>query len=451
MGKFLHIIMENAGADNIRLLLIEENRIQLKAKLSSKMKEVLFFESQETSDFASQVPEGIISYVKRTKQLVVLEDARQASIYATDPYVEKNKPKSVMCIPMTHQNKLVAILYLENNLSTNVFTIGMQETLRTLSPQAAIYLVNARIYNSLTNQIAVRQKTEEDLRISEKKYRMVTDNIEDLIWSFNSEAALNFINPAIEKMLGYTPEEFLTLPTTVYFTDDTEKRMGDQLIQGLKKAKPGEYVVCNMEVEHIRKDGSHFWAEIRSKYQFKKDGKFLGVIGTTQDITERKKVEKELSQYRHQLEELIEERTKELNNTNKALQEAEDQMRSLIEASPDIVSTIDRDGRVLFLNKTMFGYSTEDAIGTSLFKIIPERFHDEVQQKINHVFKTGEISVVTANNDRTGQDLIWTETRFAPIRHKQILKKLSRSLWKRLTKPGWQILQPMYYTTSVIF
>ena len=78
----------------------------------------------------------------------------------------QRKPKSALCLPVNAQGKLVALVYLENNLMESVFTAKHQLTLELLSSQAAISLVNARLYESL--ELKVLQRTEELRQISMK-------------------------------------------------------------------------------------------------------------------------------------------------------------------------------------------------------------------------------------------------------------------------------------------
>jgi diguanylate cyclase (GGDEF)-like protein len=80
--------------------------------------------------------------------------------------VQQRQPKSVLCLPVHTQGKLVALVYLENNLMENAFTVRHQQTLELLSSQAAISLVNARLYESLERK--VQQRTEELRQMSMK-------------------------------------------------------------------------------------------------------------------------------------------------------------------------------------------------------------------------------------------------------------------------------------------
>jgi signal transduction histidine kinase/CheY-like chemotaxis protein/HPt (histidine-containing phosphotransfer) domain-containing protein len=79
----------------------------------------------------------------------VLHDAAREGIFTQDEYILKNRPKSVICLPVVGKGKLTGILYLENNLFPGAFTPDRVEVLRLLSSQIAISIENARLYANL--------------------------------------------------------------------------------------------------------------------------------------------------------------------------------------------------------------------------------------------------------------------------------------------------------------
>ena len=73
----------------------------------------------ESSDLVSR---AVINYVDRTHKYVVLHDAAREGNFTNDTYIKAHQTKSILCVPMIEKNKLVSILYLENNLTTGAFT-----------------------------------------------------------------------------------------------------------------------------------------------------------------------------------------------------------------------------------------------------------------------------------------------------------------------------------------
>lgn len=159
LDKLMKIVIENAGAQRGYLLLerkgqwwIEaEGMIEQGAIADTGMPEVTTQQAIPITT-SNRLATTIVNYVTRTKEAVVLDDAAQSSRFTQDPYIRHTQPKSVLCTPLLNQGKLTAILYLENNLTTNAFTQERLEVLNLLSAQAAISLENARLY---THQVAL--------------------------------------------------------------------------------------------------------------------------------------------------------------------------------------------------------------------------------------------------------------------------------------------------------
>jgi PAS domain S-box-containing protein len=124
--------------------------------------------------------------------------------------------------------------------------------------------------------------------------------------------------------------------------------------------------VCSGEAgsltfEIIGLKGGHRWLETHAVPMRDNDGKITGVLGLTRDITERKQAEAELEQHRRHLEELVQQRTT-------ALLETEARASHIIQASADGLYGIDADGLITFINPAaceMLGYSAEQVIGRS--------------------------------------------------------------------------------------
>ena len=91
----------------------------------------------------------MINYVKRSREILVIDDPIAVSFLGSDSYITNEKPKSLLSIPLLNQGKLIGILYLENRLTTGAFTRDRIEVLKLLTTQAAISLENAILYKNL--------------------------------------------------------------------------------------------------------------------------------------------------------------------------------------------------------------------------------------------------------------------------------------------------------------
>jgi predicted ATPase/signal transduction histidine kinase len=143
LATLLHTVLENAGADKGALLMPREDQwfVEAIATLDQPAQVQSIALSQ-----SSDVSQGLVNTVKHSLEPVVIVDATLHPTLGTDPYVERHQPQSMLCTPILNQGKLVAILYLENQVTTGVFTGDRVELLNLLCAQAAISLENARLY-----------------------------------------------------------------------------------------------------------------------------------------------------------------------------------------------------------------------------------------------------------------------------------------------------------------
>jgi C4-dicarboxylate-specific signal transduction histidine kinase len=112
---------------------------------------------REASVATAALPESLVHYVVRTHESVILGDASVPNPFSADPYLRQQHARSLLCVPLLNQTKLIGVLYLENSLTSHVFTPTRSAVLTLLASQAAISLENARLY-------AERQQAEEAVR-----------------------------------------------------------------------------------------------------------------------------------------------------------------------------------------------------------------------------------------------------------------------------------------------
>ena len=103
---------------------------------------------------AAVLPESVLHYVLRTRESVALDDAAAQPQFAADPYVRQRQARSILCLPLITQAKLIGVLYLENNLAPRVFAPARIAVLKLLASQAAISLENSRLYRDLAEREA---------------------------------------------------------------------------------------------------------------------------------------------------------------------------------------------------------------------------------------------------------------------------------------------------------
>jgi PAS domain S-box-containing protein len=269
----LRIAIEHAGAERGLLILFpgDEPRIAAEATTGRGQVEVTL---RQTDASSAELPESVLHTVIRTRESVILDDASAQNPFSADEYVLKKHARSVLCLPLVKQAKLIGVLYLENNLASHVFTSSRISVLELLASQAAISLENARLYSDL-------QEREARIR------RLVDSNIIGVvIWDF--QGRIIDANQAFLDMVGHGQEDLVSGRLRWTELTPAEWRDADEQILAELKAVG---TLQPREKEYLRKDGSRVPVLVaRALFEWKPDEGVSFVI----DITDRKRAEERL-------------------------------------------------------------------------------------------------------------------------------------------------------------
>ncbi len=143
--------------------------------------------------------------------------------------------------------------------------------------------------------ITARKEAELALRRREKQYRLMADNMSDLIWTMDLKMNPTYVSPSMLSQYGYSPEEVRKIRFDQMLTPDSARKVVDlfKVLKDLIKQRTlaGKGFLETLELEHVRKDGSIFWGETQVSITVEQDGLIVGIQGVTRDITERKRAE----------------------------------------------------------------------------------------------------------------------------------------------------------------
>jgi PAS domain S-box-containing protein len=157
----------------------------------------------------------------------------------------------------------------------------------------------------------------EALSESEKKYRIIVETANEGIWTVNPEARTTYVNKKMAEMLGYAQDEMVGRPVWEFAYEESKaviKRNLENREQGIDES---------YEFKLRRKDGSPLWTFVSGKSLFDSNGKFTGTMGMFTDISQRKGAETKLRETLDNLENLVKERTADLENAYNSLKESE--------------------------------------------------------------------------------------------------------------------------------
>jgi PAS domain S-box-containing protein len=213
------------------------------------------------------------------------------------------------------------------------FWASITSTLSMFKNRPAIHTV----YLDITE----RKRAEEVLRQSEAQYRLLAENIVDVVWILSPAGQFTYVSPSVQRLRGYTPQEVLSQSPAEALTPASLQTMQAALMatmpliaQGAKhfNLNPTAY-----ELEQPCKDGATVWTEALVRALFDDEGNFTGFLGVSRNISERKLAEEQLR-----------------------LQSA------ALEAAADGIVIADREGRIVWANPAfsrLTGYSLQEAQG----------------------------------------------------------------------------------------
>jgi len=140
--------IEYAGAERGLLVLARGADLQIAAEANTRADRVTVHLTEGMTTETTS-PESILHYVVRTQESVILDDAEAQNPFSDDGYIRQHRARSILCLPLVNQAKLIGVLYLENSLTSHVFTPRRIAVLKLLASQAAISLENTRLYRDL--------------------------------------------------------------------------------------------------------------------------------------------------------------------------------------------------------------------------------------------------------------------------------------------------------------
>ena len=147
--------------------------------------------------------------------------------------------------------------------------------------------------------ITERKRAEEVLRESNEQYRLLADNVHDVIFVLDMNLKYTYVSPSVKILRGYEPEEVMKQSPSKTLTpsswDLATKTLSE--FMELEKTEHREINISpTLQLEMMRKDGTTVWTEVKFSVIRDENQQPVGILGVTRDITERKKAEEEIKQ-----------------------------------------------------------------------------------------------------------------------------------------------------------
>jgi len=214
---------------------------------------------------------------------------------------------------------------------------------------------NVVAFEGILRDITERKRAEEALRASEARYRLLAENVKDVISVVDMNLRSTYVSPSVTQLLGYTVEETMAMSLEEGMTPASFEVVAKAFSEGLAAEEGGDKnlpasLVLEAEAKH--KDGHLVPTEMRVNLLRDAEGKPVGILGVTRDITERKKSEE-------------------------VLRESEERFRAIFDNSIDGILVTDLETKSLYTcNKAMcqmLGYSLEEIRNLKVTDIHPKK------------------------------------------------------------------------------
>jgi PAS domain S-box-containing protein len=268
----------------------------------------------------------------------------------------------------------------------------LQESNRLIQKKYEESRLLAAELDQANQQLVAQQKQmeaqAEALITSERQYRVLADNVTDVIWILDlATLKFDYISPSVERSRGFTQEEAkaLSLEETVskMSLDEVTAILTEELARD-GKAGVDPQRSKTIKIQETHKDGTYSWAEVTVSFIRNEAGQPTAVMGVTRDIAERMGAEA-------------------------AMVESEAKYRNLFINGSDLLGIHDLEGTLLETNlpyKTQYGWREEDLLGVNIRDLVPDRLKIEFDRYLERMMRHGKDEGHFKGATKSGSDVI---------------------------------------------
>jgi hypothetical protein len=236
---------------------------------------------------------------------------------------------------------------------------------------------------------AERQQAEKALQESELRYRLLAENIRDVIWTMNLDGHFTYVSPSVFQLRGYTAEEVMKQSIQEAFTADSALRVlgGIQILMAEDEAQT---LSTNWDLQQPCKDGRMVWTEVSVSIIRDTKGSAQAVLGLSRDITDRKIAEEKIAEQAH-----------------------------VLDVALDPIILRDMNDALIFWNKAaenLYGWTFEEAKTLNVNQFIVEGDQLKYEHGVKEFREKGECKIELQQITKNGRKVI-TLSRWSLVRN----------------------------------
>ncbi|MBU1695997.1 MAG: PAS domain S-box protein, partial [Proteobacteria bacterium] len=371
MHKLDELHDANVAAANHRLKLANQDSMKslyiLSAVILLAIIFVLAFGVRQGSRIA-----GSVNTVSKAAQLVAAGDLDQRAMVRTGDEIES----------MANSFNAMTV-----KLKTMVEKLQSENTVRKRTEEEL-----AKHSDHLEELV---QDRTEALQKSKEHYRLLAENVTDVIWTLDMNLWPIYMSPSVTRMRGYSVEEAMAQPLEKILTPASFETAMKAFAEEMAAEEIGQKDLSRsrtLELENYCKDSSTVWTEIKVTGLRDPEGRLVGLLGVSREITERRRAED-------------------------ILRQSEEKYRTMIELSNDMIWTLDKAGNFTFFNdqaEKVSGEKLNDWIGKSFASLIVEEDLPMVERVFQKSLK-GESLQYEARIKKQTKDILTISVNTAPI------------------------------------
>jgi PAS domain S-box-containing protein len=245
-------------------------------------------------------------------------------------------------------------------------------------------------YVSVNHDITERKQAEQALKDSEKRFQDIADNAQEFIWEVDAQGRGTYVSQVAEKILGYTPEEYLQKNVYDFFPPEDREAVKATVFAAFAAKQPFREFITRC----VHKNGQTVWLSISALPVLDDKGNLLGYRGANTDITERKRAED-------------------------ALRESEAKYRTLVENIPQKIFMKDRELNYLSTNENYardLGIQPADIVGKTDYDFYPKDLAEKYRADDIRIMETAQLEELEEKYLQEGRET-WIHTIKTPVRN----------------------------------